>query len=98
MKSYAVTINATATRICPTAAEVSAGGSSSAGTASIPAGIHIGVPSAAAQSVFIGGPDVTTANGFELAAGASIEIDLASDAVYGIVAATTESVRVLRTS
>lgn len=94
MKSYAVTVNATATPICPEAGD----DPTWAGTASIPTGIHIGVPSGAAQSVFIGGPDVTTANGFELAAGASIEIDLASDAVYGIVAATTESVRVLRTS
>jgi hypothetical protein len=52
------------------------------------------------QSVFLGGSDVTTANGLQVASGAkSHEIVLArGESLYGIVAGTTQVVRVFKTS
>lgn len=51
----------------------------------------------ATDSVFLGGADVTTANGFELVAGAAYSDTLMTgDALYAIKAATTATVHVLR--
>lgn len=47
-------------------------------------------------SVFIGGVDVTTSEGFELKFGERLELSLPTGGLYGIVAADTEPVHVLR--
>lgn len=65
------------------------------GSTAYPGACTIKLPSGAAQSVFLGGPTVTAAAGFELAAGESISVDAVNEKVYGIVAATTETVHVL---
>jgi hypothetical protein len=57
----------------------------------------IKLPAGAAVSVYLGGSGVTTAAGYELTAGDIIDVSLLSgDTVYGIVAAGTEVVHVLR--
>jgi hypothetical protein len=49
------------------------------------------------QSVFLGGSGVTVAQGFELAAGVPLSIDLdVDDEVHAIVASSTVDVSVLR--
>lgn len=58
--------------------------------------VVIGVPAAATQTVYIGGPNVTTTNGIPLVAGTNLVLDLGgSEDLYGIVAAGTEAIRVL---
>jgi hypothetical protein len=58
--------------------------------------VLVTVPAGGA-TVYVGGADVTTANGFPLPAGASVSVDLNSgDLLYGIVAASTQAVNVLR--
>ena len=52
----------------------------------------------AAQTVYVGGSDVTTANGMPIAAGAYASFDLGpDDQLWGVVAATTDATRVLQT-
>lgn len=52
---------------------------------------------AGGATVYLGGEGVTTAAGFPLAAGESFTADLGSgDVLYGIVAASTQAVSVLR--
>lgn len=52
---------------------------------------------AVGQSVFVGGSTVTAANGYEIVAGASIDINMdGDDELFGIVAATTQVVHILR--
>lgn len=87
--SRAVTVATTATRLDTAAASDTSG-----------AGQSIALYNASSVSIFVGGSDVTTANGFTLAAGASLSIDLdrwggAEEGLYGIVAAATAEVRVL---
>ena len=49
-------------------------------------------------TVYVGGDDVTVANGFAIATAGSLTLDLANaDAIYGIVAAATAAVQVLKT-
>lgn len=61
-------------------------------------GRSVWVKNLGAETVFVGGSDVTTANGQELGAGESASFDLdAGERLYGVVAAGTEPVRVLRT-
>lgn len=51
-----------------------------------------------ANSVFLGGDNVTTSDGFELVAGDAVGIQLsAGEGLYGVVAAGTETVHALRT-
>ena len=51
----------------------------------------------ATASVFLGPSTVTTANGFELAAGEAVSVDLrGGEILYGIVATGTATVHVLR--
>jgi hypothetical protein len=45
--------------------------------------------------VYVGGADVTTANGFEVALGATISVDLTGDELWAVVASGTQTVRVL---
>lgn len=61
--------------------------------------VRVQNPTGATQSVFLGGAGVTAAAyGHELAAGTTVEFDLArDDELWGIVAATTQVVNVLRT-
>jgi selenophosphate synthase len=56
------------------------------------------VKNSGANPIYIGGSDVTTAQGFPLAVGESISIDVPSwgSGVYGIVAAATETANVLQ--
>lgn len=54
------------------------------------------VPTGGATLV-LGGDDVTTANGFEVAPGATFSADVAArEVVYGIVASGTQEVQVIR--
>lgn len=97
MNAYTVTVAATATPVCPTAAEMALYPNSPwAGTASVPASIH--VQNTGANTIYLGGSGVTTATGFPLTTGASIEIDMQNDALYAIAAAPGELATVLRTS
>ncbi|MFF0183551.1 hypothetical protein [Streptomyces sp. NPDC005244] len=64
------------------------------------AGQSIYVTNAGANPIFLGGSGVTTATGYPVAAGASLPWAVAlgvGEALYGIVAAATESAKVLRT-
>lgn len=83
MTSRAVTIATTATRI-----DADEGGSSTSQGAS--------VYNAGTATVYLGGSDVTTANGYPLAVGEHLSVDLAlAHVLYGIVATGTQAVRVL---
>lgn len=83
MKSTKPTVTTTATAI------VSAGGNGQS-----PKSCGISVPTGG-QTVYIGGPDVTTANGFPLASPSEHFFDLVQEAVYAVVAATTQAVNVI---
>jgi hypothetical protein len=66
------------------------------GTDTGPSGSSVTVVNASAGDVFVGGPDVTTANGVRLAAGGSLSADLTEgEHLHAIVAAGTADVRVL---
>lgn len=66
------------------------------GSASDRVSVLVAVPTGGA-TVFVGGSGVTTANGYPITAGTSIALDLNSGEVaYGIVAASTQAVAVLR--
>jgi hypothetical protein len=52
---------------------------------------------AGAAAVFIGGPGVTTANGYTLAVGGIVQFYDDPSPIWGIVAAATQNVEVLRT-
>lgn len=88
--SAAVTVAATATQLAaPTAPTTTFGGTRNK------IGASVQVPSGG-STVYVGGPDVTTANGYAVAAGTAVSIDLApGDVLYGIVASSTQAVRVL---
>lgn len=61
--------------------------------------VMVTVP-AAGQTVFLGGSGVTTATGYPVATGTSLPWPVAlsvGEALYGIVAGTTQVVNVLRT-
>lgn len=47
------------------------------------------------ETVWIGGDDVTAANGTPVAAGQHYALDLGSTGLYGVVASGTQEVRVL---
>tara|TARA_Y100000310_G_scaffold37698_1_gene35364 strand:+ start:1231 stop:1509 length:279 start_codon:yes stop_codon:yes gene_type:complete len=58
--------------------------------------ISITIQNNGANTVFVGHSTVTTTNGYPLAAGDSLGLDIGQDAlIYGIVASATENVRVL---
>lgn len=84
-QSRAVTVATTATRL-DTAAQTAGGTAQS-----------VSIHNAGAATVYIGGTDVTTANGTPVAAGEHYAIgDLGqSDGIYGIVASGTVECRVL---
>lgn len=64
------------------------------------AGQSIYVSNAGANPIFLGGSGVTTGTGYSLAAGASLPWPVrlgVGEALYGIVTASTENAKVLRT-
>lgn len=64
------------------------------GTTIRPMIVTISVPSGGV-TVFIGGATVNATQGFPIAAGQSITLQLASDALYAIVASGTQDINVL---
>lgn len=57
--------------------------------------LHVAVPSGG-QDVFFGGSGVTTSNGFTEAGGTELIMDIEpGDTLYGVVAASTQSVSYL---
>lgn len=84
-KSRAVTVTTTATRL-DTADETDSYG-----------GSVIAIYNLSASTVYVGGSDVTTANGFPVEASTgkfSVDSQVTTDALYGIVATGTAEVRV----
>ena len=66
------------------------------GHSDAPAGVM--VHNLGASTVYIGGPDVTTANGYPIGAGEEVTVNLISgEIIYAIVASGTVSTRVLTT-
>lgn len=87
VKSAAVTVAVTATLLASAASDRDG------------MKVRVQVP-AAGQTVYLGGSDVTVATGYAVATGAeSHELTLArGETLYGIVNATTQAVRVIKTS
>lgn len=77
MKSRAISVTTTATLVA------------TGGNVTIPESVLVQNPVGAATTVYLGGPDVTSANGVAVIAGASISVDMVSDSLYAIVAAAT---------
>ena len=54
--------------------------------------------SAPSADIYVGGPDVTTANGILVASGANLSVDLGpGDLLYAVASAGTPTVRVMTT-
>jgi len=62
--------------------------------------LNVLIHNAGGATVYIGSASVTTAAGMPVAAGEKVAVNglAAGEALYGIVAASTEAVRVLRTA
>ena len=90
MRSLVITVTTTAQLIVDT---------SNLGHAAYPGSAVILVP-VAGSTVFVGGSDVTSVNGFPLtptaSAPVSLEWDYVNDAMFAIVAGGTQDVNVLR--
>lgn len=84
MKGATVSVTTSATLIVD---------ASKAGTVNFPFSVLIKNPSGG-QTVYLGGSTVDS-TGYQLASGDIISIDLVGQALYGIVAATTQSVYIL---
>jgi hypothetical protein len=71
--------------------------SAAEGSGSDAVSVAVSVPSGGA-TVYVGGSDVTTGNGYPVAAGQSVVLNAIApgERVYGIVAASTQNVNVLR--
>lgn len=79
------------------AEKVSVGATATALNDGTPGRIIVSVPSGASASVYLGGPDVDTTDGFPLAASAVQEVLVDSgEILYGIMATGTQDVNVLR--
>lgn len=92
VKSRAVTVAATATVLNGT--DVDDRYQSAQGIAT---SILVQVPTGGV-AVYLGGSDVTTSNGVSVGAGESFSLDLSiNESLYGIVATSTQGVRVLQT-
>ena len=83
MKATKPTVTTTATIVVP-----------AGGTGMLPRSSVISVPTGGV-TVYVGGPDVTTAAGFPVAAGTGISIDATGEPIYAVVAASTQDVNVL---
>ena len=90
MRSLIITVTTTAQLLVDT---------SNLGQSAYPGSAVVLVPAAGA-TVFVGGSDVTSANGFPLtptaSAPVSLEWDYVNDAMFAIVASGTQAVNVLR--
>ena len=81
-------VSSSAVTVATTATVVSTGGSSG--------GEAVSIYNNGAATVYLGASGVTTADGYPLAAGEHIAVDLErGESVYGIVASGTVEVRVL---
>lgn len=81
IKSSATTVSTTATAIPATA---------------LTGRRSIVVQNTGANDIYLGASDVTTSNGYPLSAGESLSLDLDGAVIlYGIVAAGTETVRII---
>jgi hypothetical protein len=85
VKSEAHTVSTTAAAIYATA--LGHGGAGYPGSVAIK---NIG-----AVTVYIGGSDVSSSNGFPLNENDSLEADLVNDQVYAVVASSTQEIRIL---
>lgn len=82
ISSNQVTVTTSATRLDP--------------STGVPTGAVL-VRNRGSAAVYLGGSNVTTANGFQLDAGESVPMDIRSgDALYGVVASGTQTVHVLQ--
>lgn len=91
IKANRVTVTTTATELTGTDDETSY-----EGILGVASTILIKVPSGGTE-VFVGGPDVTSATGFSVAAGEVLPLDLRkSDRLYAITASGSSTVHVLR--
>lgn len=97
MRAYLVSITTTAAPVVPTQAEITASPSARTwvGDANVPASFHLYNPGP--DTVYLGGANVDTTNGFPLLSGASVEIDLIADSIYAIKAGAAQNVNILRT-
>lgn len=86
MKSLAQSIGTTAVLIAK------------GGNVTIPESVLIQNPVGATATVYLGGADVTTANGVAVIAGSSISVDMVSDSLYAIVGTGTQEIRTLEPS
>lgn len=86
-----MTVAAEAVTVADTATALNAVDSTS------PLSLIVSVPSGGV-TVYVGASDVTTTDGFPVAAGESLSVDLQSgEVLYGIVATGTQAANVLRT-
>lgn len=86
MKSLRVQVTTAKTMVVGGRADdpmISLGGSVGYATAAIIRNLSSG------QTVYIGGPDVDTTQGFPLAAGEDLEVDIVGDIIYGVTSTTS---------
>lgn len=86
-------VASTAVTVATTATLIASGGSGAGRTAGTTVAVKPAV-SGTGDTVFLGGSDVTTANGFPLGGGMSYALNDDED-LYGIVASGTVAVRVM---
>lgn len=82
MKSRSVTVNDTPTALAR------------GGAATVPKSVAV-QNNSQSTTLYVGGPDVSVANGFRVAAGGVFSVDLMGDDLYGIVDTGTLDVIVL---
>jgi hypothetical protein len=83
MKSRALTVGTTAAQIA------------TGGNVTIPESVLVQNPVGATATVYLGGSDVTTANGVAVIAGASISVDMVADSLWAVVGTGTQEIRTL---
>lgn len=64
------------------------------GSASVPQSAIIKVPSGGA-TIEVGGHDLASGSGFELAAGEHIEVDLVTDDVWAVISGGSQEVQII---
>lgn len=83
MKSRALTVGTTALQIA------------TGGNVTIPESVLVQNPVGATATVYLGGADVTVANGVAVIAGASISVDMVADSLWAVVGTGTQEIRTL---
>lgn len=89
MRGVRVQITTDVTQVIPEA------GASDRGNVAYPTSGVIRNPSGS-QTVYLGGPAVDTTDGWPLAAGEDLEVDMVTDILWGVTAATSTYIYVLR--